>query len=205
MASNSKDDGDEAEWEDQLIWYPSAKRREQAWYPFTENELPRFFEDYDSNPSNPKASEEFVRNIYYFRTPLAHALATAVVGKMACHDYIIIGTSMNRFFCFSKTASHIEILCAGDIEDIHDSQYQGVGVFRAVREGREEKDPLDISHNNHTIADIVEWIFQSGEITKGYSVLTRNCRHFAYGIYTKFAAPYCPFSSPDDLLLNLDA
>jgi len=64
MASNSKDDGDEAEWEDQLIWYPSAKRREQAWYPFTENELPRFFEDYDSNPSNPKASEVLNRFLF---------------------------------------------------------------------------------------------------------------------------------------------
>ena len=26
----------------------------------------------------------------------------AVVGKMASHDYIIVETSMNRFFCFSK-------------------------------------------------------------------------------------------------------
>ena len=46
-------------------WVKVAKQcREQAWYPFTENELPRFFEDYDSNPSNPKASEVLNRFLF---------------------------------------------------------------------------------------------------------------------------------------------
>jgi len=179
MASNfNSKDSEDVLWENQLIWYPRADEREHV-YPFSQDELPRFFEDWNCKF---KASEEFVRKIYHFGTPLAGALA-----GLFTHDYIIVETNKNRFFCFAKAASHIEILCAYNIEHIHDSQYQGPGakhVFRAFRQG-----PLDISDKNHTIADIVKWIFNSGEITRGYSALNWNCQVFADRLYTKLAGP----------------
>ena len=97
-----------------------------------------------------------------------------------------------KFIHDFQAASHIEILCAYDIKDIHDSQYQGPGaerVFTAFRRGRENKDPLDISQRNHTIADIVKWIFNSGEITRGYFALLNNCHYFAERLYFRLAEP----------------
>jgi len=189
MASNSKDGEDEQEWEDRLIWYPNASSGE-GWS-FTQGQRDLFFKKWKCAW---KASEELVRNIYYFKTPLANAVATAVFGaEAATHRYIIVGTNMNRFFCFSKGATNISVLCAYDIEDLHDIQHQGPGaecVYRSFRLGIEDRDPLDISDNNHTIADIVQWIFQSGEITKGYHTVLQNCAHFASRLYSKFAAPY---------------
>jgi len=189
MASNFKDGEDEQEWEDRLMWHPIASDR-QRWS-FTEGQRDLFFKKWDCAW---KASEELVSYIYYFKTPLANAVAAAVFGtEAATHRYIIVGTNENRFFCFSKGANNISVLCAYDIEDLHNSQHQGPGaerVFQSFRFGEEEEDPLDISDNNHTIADIVNWIFQSGEITKGYNTVLENCAHFAYRLYSTFAAPY---------------
>ena len=119
------------------------------------------------------------------------------------HFKLSLDDLKSKFIHNVQGATNISVLCAYDIEDLHDIQHQGPGaerVYRSFRLGIEDKDPLDISDNNHTIADIVQWIFQSGEITKGYHTVLQNCNHFANRLYSKFAAPYniCPPEPPVD-------
>ena len=110
------------------------------------------------------------------------------------HFKLSLDDLKSKFIHNVQGATNISVLCANDIEDLHDTQHQGPGaerVFRSFRleSGIEDKDPLDLTDKNHTIADIVQWIFQSGEITKGYHTVWKNCAHFAHGLYSKLTAP----------------
>jgi len=156
------------EWVNLLFWHPDPDDPDESkGYQDGQDGLEEFLEDFEWKFKF-KASEEFVKTIYRFATPLA-----GVLSWLATHDYVVFETNKNRFFLFSKGASLIEIRWSDDIEELHESQIQDP----------EAKRQKPTSHQTtigckYTIAHIVKWIFNTGEITRGYDVLADNCKDF---------------------------
>lgn len=185
MASKRNDGEDEVEWENQLYWFPSAKNREVYQRPDISNYQHCEVVQHGHERKFNDFRQDIVRSIKIFNTPLELPWGKEK-GDFFVHSYNVVETTSENFFCFSKGKSHIEILCADDIQDIHDSQHQGELADRDFNVFSES----NISHKKYTIQDIVEWIFNSGEITRGYNLLFDNCGNFASRLLRQFSYPY---------------
>lgn len=204
MSFNSSSGG--GEWSNKLTWYPNAQFREgRHAYCFTEDQENVFFQQ-----CSYRLSQEFVQQIYFFKTPLSpghfrtYAFARIFVDLLLpdleyklVHVYVIVRTNTGKVFCFSKAASGIEVLCGGDMDILHKSQHQpdAEKSFDPVPAKGQSLPYVDISRKSYTVEDMVRRIFRTGEITKGYQTFSENCKDFACRLFNHFSPYEVPISS----------
>ena len=97
-----------------------------------------------------------------------------------------------------QAAASIEMFCGKDLADIHASQRQaGYGDEQRrilIHPGRMLRMVMgDVktvaTHSNLTgvsVADMVAWIFNTRQITRGYNTASRNCKDFAMDLWNHF-------------------
>jgi len=193
MSSGSSGGGD---WSNKLAWWPNAalKSADYSWgFEDGEKGKEEFFANcqYD-------LSKDVVTKLIVFKTPLSADYVfycPEVYYYKLVHIYVIAET--NRVdFSFAKCATGIEVR-QGPLKDLHDGQAQP-----------NAKMDLQGCRNQHTIVassapagkltirNIIEWIFDSGEITGGsgwskmffgsYDSFFNNCKDFACLLYNNY-------------------
>jgi len=171
----------QADWSDELAWYPNSRLyTPEHCYTFNQTDKDLFF---DQCPYN--LAKEKVYSLEFYKTPLSRDhIERAPPGWQykLVHVYVIVKCCRTSF-CFAKTCSDIDVICAhsSDVESLHENQYQLNAPSRSyTRVQGTGPYMLNVKH-------IVEWIFDSGQITSGYNSFTNNCKDFAVALFNNFS------------------
>jgi len=176
-------------WSNELSWYPNSRHyTPDHAYTFEETEKNLFFQNCIYN-----LSEERVYSLEFFKTPLSKDhIKRAPPGYQykLVHVYVLASCA-RTWFCFAKTCSDIDVICAhrSDENSLHENQYQPNAPSRTHTRVA-ASGPRMV-----TIRDIIEWIFDSGQITSGYNSFTNNCKDFAVALFNNFT-PCCNNIAP---------
>jgi len=193
MSSGSSGGGD---WSNKLAWWPNAalKSADYSWgFEDGEKGKEEFFANcqYD-------LSKDVVTKLIVFKTPLSADYVRYCPGGLQyklVHIYVIAET--NRVdFSFAKCATGIEVR-QGPLKDLQDGQaqpnakedLQGCKDLHTIVASSAPAEKL-------TVRKIIEWIFDSGEITGGsalstfffgsYNSFFNNCKDFVCLLYNNY-------------------
>eukprot|EP00092_Neocalanus_flemingeri_P105093 GFUD01134661.1.p1 GENE.GFUD01134661.1~~GFUD01134661.1.p1 ORF type:complete len:225 (+),score=33.59 GFUD01134661.1:42-716(+) len=195
-------DSGAGKWEDILLWYPNAKYATELSVRFEESQENKFF-DFCTNVSQVNLEEQMIKSLVFYKTPLNDGASllesidkvlnylwfTPSVVTLAyklCHVYIVAETetkieteteitTTTRFFGFSKGCSAIEVYQSKDPEGI-----------KAHQQFNRSSTIKKTSAVTASVADIMHWIFKSGQITRGYDTGAANCKDFAMALWNEF-------------------
>jgi len=201
------------EWSNKLTWYPNSQYyNPNHGYAFGETEKKQFFKNCSYDLSKEKVSsmifnktplgDGYIQGINIEGLPVFQVTYNGFEYKL-CHVYVIARCD-EMSVCFAKTCAGIEVICAppSDENSLNEIQHQLDASSKWTRMVA-KSNPYDKT----TIKQIIEWIFDSGEITKGYNSFTNNCKDFACHLFNSFSHNKVePCYTPDFLnLLSKDS
>ena len=127
-----------------------------------------------------------------YSVKLPPVLLKTVADNLLVHQYALAKTSTGHLVMIEKLPSCILM------QSCHGSDMP-LGIFIRMRDGTRrkrcktiktiEKDPQP---QDKTVKDIIEWIFESGELAERYNLFDSNCQQFVLNLWQRFSSLHFP-------------
>ena len=121
-----------------------------------------------------------------------------VADNLLVHQFAVGESKTGHLITLEKTATCILMQTCHSADTPFD-------VLIRLRDGEERKlfetmktIVTDRQPKDKTVKDIIEWIFESGELTEKYNLFDSNCQQFVMNLWQRFASD--PFPNPSKAL-----